>query len=137
MDAAPLLSRRRVLGLLVVGEVLVVTCLGALAWHLWQESQAPAARPVQASPILNGGSPPPSPPAALPTVPPPSATATPSLRTDPAFLQAQARTIDREEAALEQVEWRIAHAVMDGAPSYLRDVVLPAVSRAQRQGAAR
>jgi hypothetical protein len=137
MDAAQLLSRRRVLGLLVAGEVLVVTGLGVLAGHLWQESQPPAAGPAQASPILHGASPPPSPPAALPTVPAPSATPTPAIRSDPAFLQAQARTIDREEAALEQVEWRIAHAVMDGARSYVRNVVLPAVSRAQRQGGAR
>jgi hypothetical protein len=55
------------------------------------------------------------------------------LRTDPKFLSQATLDINREVAALEQLEWRILHAAMDGTRTYIQRVVLPAVARAQRE----
>ncbi|MBO0683737.1 MAG: hypothetical protein J2P45_11310 [Candidatus Dormibacteraeota bacterium] len=134
MDPTELLGRRRVLGLLVAGELAVVGVLGAVAWHAWQLNQLPVAPP--ASPVPRSGTAPPSTPSAAPTVgvPAPSPTATPGLQSSPSFLQGQAQAFSRDEAYLEGVEWKIVHAVMDGASTYIHNVVLPAIARAQREG---
>jgi hypothetical protein len=45
--------------------------------------------------------------------------------------------INREEVALEQLEWRIIHGATDAARTYIQRVVLPAISHAQRQASSR
>ena len=45
--------------------------------------------------------------------------------------------INREEVALEQLEWQIIHGAMDAVRAYIQKVVLPAVSRAQREATSR
>src|SRR2546426_189261 len=137
MDATRLLSRRHVLAFLVAGELAVVGGLAAVAWHIWQQNQVPnragAAVWLPAPPPQQGSQPPPSPSATLPVPVRPSAPPTPGLHTDPAFLSQATLDINREEAALEQLEWRILRGAMDGMRTYIQRVVLPAVSRAQRE----
>ena len=114
----------------------MVGVLGALAWHAWQLNQLPAAQSPPASPVVGSGTGPRPTPSATPTVgvPAPSPTATPGLQSSPSFLQGQAQTFSHDEAYLEAVEWKIVHAVMDGANAYIHNVVLPAIARAQREG---
>jgi hypothetical protein len=136
MDATRLLSKRQVLGLLVAGELAVVGGLLAAAWHVWQGNHAPvgggaAAPPLGTSP-LGSGQPQPSPAATVPTPLRPAASATPGLRTDPLFLGQATEDINREEAAFQQLEWRIVQGATDGMRTYIQRVVLPAISRAQR-----
>ena len=139
MDATRLLRRRRVLAFLVAGELAVVGGLGALAWHIWQQGQPPGGgRAATSLPALQqGASPQPSPATTMPASLQPSAAPTPGLRTDPQFLSRATLDINREEAALEQLEWRIVHGATDGIRAYIERVVLPAVSRAQRQAGSR
>jgi len=141
MDAARLFSRRHVLAFLVAGELAVVGGLLAVAWHVWQQNQAPAGAGVKVSLPApgppSGAQPPPSPSATIPVPLHPGTTPTPGLRTDPLFLSQATLDINREEAALEQLEWRILHGAMDGMRTYIQRVVLPAVSRAQRAGGSR
>jgi len=40
--------------------------------------------------------------------------------------------INREQVLLVRLEWRIVHAGMDAARSYVENVVLPAIRRAER-----
>jgi hypothetical protein len=139
MHATQLLGRRHVLALLVAGELAVVGALGAVAWHLWQQSQAPnqggaVSLPAPAPP--QGNQPQPSPSATMPVPVQPSAAPTPGFRTDPLFLSQATLDINRDEAALEQLEWRIVHAAMNGARTYIQRVVLPAIARAQREAGA-
>jgi hypothetical protein len=137
MDASRLLSKRQVLGLLVAGELAVVGGLGAAAWHVWQGNHAPIGGGQAASPpgpaALPGGQPPPSRSATVPTPLQPTAAPTPGLRTDPLFLNQATMDINREEAAFQQLEWRIAQGATDGTRTYIQRVVLPAVLRAQRE----
>ena len=131
MDATQL-GRRSVLVLLVAGELAVVGGLAAVAWHVWQQDQAlnPGGPPVS-MPALS--SPRPSPSATMTVPVGPTAAPTPGLRTDPAFLDQVTIDINREEVALEQLEWQIIHGAMDAVRAYIQKVVLPAVSRAQRE----
>src|SRR5438093_13601860 len=135
MDATRLLSRRRVLAFLVAGELAVVGGLAALAWHVWQQDQLPGRGGAAASlPALQQGTPPqPSPATTMPASPRPGAAPTPGLRTDPQFLSRATLDVNREEAALEKLEWRIVQGAMGGIRAYIERVVLPAVARAQRQ----
>jgi hypothetical protein len=45
--------------------------------------------------------------------------------------------LNHEQAAWEAAQWTIVHAAIDAGRAYLERVVLPAVTRAQRQGASR
>ena len=74
----------------------------------------------------------PGPSVTIPVPPQPSPAPTPGLRTDPAFLDQATLDINREETALEQLEWRIVHGASLAVRNYVDRVVLPAISRAQR-----
>ena len=141
MDASRLLSKRQVLGLLVAGELAVVGGLVAAAWQVWQENHAPVGGGVAAPPAgtapLGRGQPGPSPAATVPTPLQPAAAATPGLRTDPLFLGQATQDINREEAALQQLEWRIVQGATEGMRTYIQRVVLPAIARAQRGAGSR
>jgi hypothetical protein len=45
--------------------------------------------------------------------------------------------INREETALEELEWRIARGAAQSMRNYIEKVVLTAISRAQRAGGSR
>jgi hypothetical protein len=137
MDATRLLSKRLVLALLVAGELAVVGGMVAAAWHVWQENHAPVGGGVAVSPPglppLRGGQPRPSPSPTVAAPLQPTTAPTPGLRTDPLFLGQATVDINREEAAFQQLEWRIAQAATDGTRTYIQRIVLPAISRAQRE----
>jgi hypothetical protein len=136
MDATQLLSRRPVLALLVAGEIAVVGALAAVAWHVWQQNQDPtgggAGVSVRAPAPARASQPQTGPSVTIPVPPQPSPAPTPGIRTDPAFLEQVTLDINREETALEQLEWRIVHGAGLAGRSYIERVVLPAISRAQR-----
>jgi hypothetical protein len=73
----------------------------------------------------------------VPTPLQPAAAATPGLRTDPLFLGQATQDINREEAAFQQLEWRIVQGATEGMRAYIQRVVLPAISRAQRGAGSR
>ena len=136
MDATQLLSRRPVLAFLVAGELAVVGALAAVAWHVWQQNQTPSSGAPPVS--MPAAAPPrPSPSGTLPVPLSPTSAPTPGLRADPLFLNQVTTDINREEVALEQLEWRIIHGAMAGVRAYIQRVVLPAISRAQREATSR
>jgi hypothetical protein len=140
MNATRLFGRRQILGLLVAGELTVVGSLAAVAWHIWLQGQAPnpgGATPSQQAAAPSQLTPRPSPSASVRVPAGPSSPPTPGIRTDPAFLSQVTLDINREEVALEQLEWRIIHGATDAARTYIQRVVLPAISHAQRQASSR
>jgi hypothetical protein len=119
-------------------ETVLVAGLGAAAWGVWHSrQQAPqaASTPSVAVPRQTGQRPlpaspgPPSPPAS-PAPPGP----TPGFRTDAGFLARQLGDVNRDQAALENVEWRLVKTAMQGMKGYIEKVVVPAVERAERGG---
>ena len=128
---------RKPLLFLVVGECLLVVAAGTVAWHVWQAHQnaaAPVVRmPVTRSPGEGRGQARLPPPSVRPT-PPSPAPAAPSglgLRFDADFLNRQLGDINHDQAALENVEWRLVRAAMQGMKLYLERIVLPLVDRAE------
>lgn len=130
---------RRPLLWLVAAECVIVLGLGIATWRVIEARRTPP------PPAVAEAAPPPADAAVQPTAPPaPSALppASPSprpapavgLSTDPAFLRRQLVAVNRDEASLEQVEWRLAQAVLGFARTYIDEVVLPAIDRARRGG---
>jgi hypothetical protein len=124
--------------IMFVLETLLVAGLGVAAWALWhsrQESPRPAvAAPSPGEAGLRPPKPSPgrSPPAAA--SPPPKRAApapTPGYRTDADFLGRQLQDVNRDQAALENIEWRLVRSAMQGIRSYIERVVVPAVERAE------
>jgi len=56
----------------------------------------------------------------------------PGLNLDSAFWRSRLVELNRDQVLLAQLEWRLVHAAMGAAESYVREVVLPAVRRAER-----
>jgi hypothetical protein len=130
---------RKPLFVLVVLEILLVLGVVAAAWHVWQSRQYPSAPAVGALPaprptLDNGPARLPSPSSNPAAGSPRSPAAAPKsgLRIDAEFLTRQLRDVNREQAALEALEWRLVRAAMQGMKSYLEGVVLPLVERAER-----
>ena len=128
--------RQRPLIALLVLEALIVVAFLAVAWNVWQSHHVEShTQPVggprsaigearQAYPPLPGS---------LPT-PPTAGSPAPGVRTDPPFVARQLSAINRDQSALEQVEWRLLEAVVRAARGYLENVVLPAIRRSQHSG---
>lgn len=126
---------RKPLTWMILAEFAVVTALILMAWHALaalpnQQTAAPlgasasAASPVataQASPVL-------------PKSPKAAARQLPGLNVDAAFWRLRLVELNRDEAAFEQLEWRIVHSAMDTTQRYVESVVLPSVLRAERGG---
>jgi hypothetical protein len=128
---------RKPLFVLAVLETFLVLGVAATAWHVWQSRQYPSAPAV-------GGLPAPRPPldsrpARIPSpssnptagTPGPPAAPKSGLRVDADFLTRQLRDLNREQGALEAIEWRLVRAALQGMKSYLEGVVLPRVERAE------
>jgi hypothetical protein len=128
--------------IMFVLEALLVAGLGAAAWAVWQGRQeAPRSAPPSPAPapreaglrppkLSPGQSPPPS------ASPPPKSAApgpTPGFRTDADFLTRQLGDLNRDQAAFEDIEWRLVKGAMQGVKAYIEKVVVPAVERAQRR----
>lgn len=118
---------------MVLAEVVVVTALVGVAWHLVAGVARPAAPLVL--PTVTGA------PAdtAVPDVtadavnPPATSTAPllPGLTVDPAFWRVRLAALNGAEAQVEALEWRIVHSAMDTVRRYVDSVVVPAVERAE------
>jgi hypothetical protein len=132
---------RKPFTVLLALETLLVAGLGAVAWEVWHSRQEPprsASTPSVALPRQTGQRPPPaSPGPSTPPTPGPSPGAAgpaPGYRSDAGFLARQLRDVNRDQAALENVEWRLVKAAMQGMKGYIEKVVVPAMERAERGG---
>jgi hypothetical protein len=130
---------RRPVFLMIALEALLVVAVGGVAWHVWQSRQEAASAPTgpfsTGQPPQAGLGPPrvPQPstgPRASPGHPSPPAP-TPGFRVDADFLARQFGDINRDQARLEGIEWRLVRGAIDGMRSYLERVVLPLVERAE------
>ncbi len=130
---------------LVIAEAVLLVVFGVMTWHVWLERTAPAAQASQAAAATQ--SPQPAGPASVATPPPagvlpqssPTPTSprlgpTPGARTDAAFLSGQLAELNRVEAMLEDLEWRLTKAVVDGIQRYVEGVVLPSIERTEQRG---
>lgn len=132
---------------ITIAECILVAAIVVLTLHVWQGRHPSAQAPAQvaaAPPIshpsasgLAGGDrqlrPPVSPsPAPAPAGPARGTGPPPGTRTDPAFLSRQMVELNRAEAALADLEWRMTKALVDGMQSYIERVVLPGIERSEQ-----
>src|SRR5260370_25163747 len=126
---------RAALPWMIGAECVVGGTLLLVAWHVVAGVVAPGpAAPlilpaVEASPADT----------VLPAAGAPSAGAKPhglppGLNVGMAFWRLRLASLNRDQAELEAMEWRITHAVMEAARNYLETVVLPAVKHAEGGG---
>ena len=117
---------------MVVAEFVVVGVLVVVAWT----AVTAATRPAVASPS-NQLPDSPSDSSALPDLPglnPGARGPSPGLNLDSRFWRTRLAELNRDQALLAQLEWRIVHSAMDAMERYLETVVLPAVQRAEKSG---
>ena len=117
---------------LVAAEVVVVGALVVVAWNVIGSAAKPVAgAPSEAAPAVASDEASP-----LPDLPGLTGQATPGplpgLNLSSAFWRARLAELNRDQVLLAQVEWRLVHAAMGAAESYVRDIVLPAIRRAER-----
>jgi hypothetical protein len=119
---------------MVIAECVVVAFLLVLVWNL----VASATAHVGASEIQAAAPPAQESISPQPELPEPARPAArlqlPGLNFDPGFWRVRLAQLNREQAGLEQLEWRIVHGAMDAAQHYVETVVLPAIVRAERGG---
>ena len=117
---------------MVVAELVVVGALVALAWT----AITAASRPALASPAIQQSDSPadtnavPDEPAVIPGPRGPL----PGLNLDSRFWRTRLAELNRDQALLAQLEWRIVHTAMEVMKHYIETVVLPAIQRAERSG---
>jgi hypothetical protein len=118
----------------VAAEVVVVTTFVVLAWNV----VASAARPVVLSPTIDIPDAPADDTFGLPDFPvaagprPPGLP--PGLNRGSAFWRERLAELNRDQAVLARLEWRLVHGAMDAVRRYVDTVVLPAVRRAELAG---
>lgn len=118
---------------MVLAEIVVVTALVGVAWHLVAGAAGspvvPLVLPATKAPEDTAA------PDVSPDVvnPPGPATAPllPGLNVDPAFWRVRLAALNGAEAQVEALEWRIVHSAMDTVKRYVDSVVVPAVERAE------
>lgn len=117
---------------LVVAEMVVVGALLVVAWNV----VGSAFRPVAQAPAPAADPTATDDPSPLPDIPSLPGQGTrgplPGLNLDSAFWRARLIELNRDQVVMAQIEWRVVHAGMSAAESYVRDVVLPAVRRAEK-----
>ena len=117
---------------LVVAEMVVVGALLVVAWNVVGSSLRPVAGALAqvTPPVATDDTSP------LPDIPGLTGEAgrgpLPGLNLDSAFWRSRLVDLNRDQVLLAQLEWRLVHAGMGAAESYVREVVLPAVRRAER-----
>jgi hypothetical protein len=117
----------------VVAEVVVVGSLLFVAWSAVRSSARPGiAVPAVAAPdtvTTEDGSPLPD----IPTITGQGATGPlPGLNVNSAFWRTRLAELNRDQAILAELEWRLVHAAMTAVRDYVEGVVLPAIRRAER-----
>lgn len=116
----------------VAAEMVVVTTLVLVAWSV----AGSAARPVVLSPSIDIPDTTSGDDLSLPDFPitsDPSATgAPPGLNANAGFWRARMAELNRDEALLVRLEWRLVHAGMDALRRYVDTVVVPALKRAEK-----
>lgn len=121
---------------MVVAEFIVVGALVAVAMTAITAAITRASGPALASPALqqpdssNDSTAVPD----LPAVTPGLRGPLPGLNLDSRFWRTRLAELNREQALLAQLEWRIVHNAMDVMRRYLETVVLPAIQRAEKGG---
>jgi hypothetical protein len=118
---------------MVVAEIVVVTALVGVAWHLVAGVARPAVPlvlPAVTGAPLDTAAPDVSPDAVNPPDPT-TAPLLPGLNVDPAFWRVRLAALNGAEAQVEALEWRIVHSAMDTVRRYVDSVVVPAVERAE------
>src|SRR5438552_18567654 len=117
---------------MVVAEFVVVAALVVVAWTAVTAVSRPAlASPTNQLPDSPGDS------SALPDLPvltPGARGPLPGLNLDSRFWRTRLVDLNRDQALLAQIEWRIVHGAMDAMQRYLEKVVLPAAQRAEKSG---
>lgn len=117
---------------MVVAEMVVVGALIALAWN----AVGSAVRPAVANPAVVAPDPATRDTSSLPDIASVVGQSTrgplPGLNTGAAFWRARLAELNREEAWVAQLEWRLVHAAMVAARDYVEKVVLPSITRAER-----
>jgi hypothetical protein len=119
---------------MIVAECAVVGALILVAWHVIASASTqgpPVPFPFPAAEASPADT-------AMPALGVPVGANTrgplPGLNVGIEFWRQRLRSLNRDEAAFEALEWRITHAVMDTARDYLETVVLPSVRHAEGGG---
>jgi hypothetical protein len=117
----------------VVAEVVVVGSLLLVAWSAVRSAGRPGiAVPAIAAPeggATEDGSQLPD----IPTITGRGATGPlPGLNVNSAFWRTRLAELNRDQAILAELEWRLVHAAMNAVRDYVDGVVLPAIRRAER-----
>ena len=117
---------------MVVAEFVVVGVLVVVAWTAVTAATRPAlASPTNQLPDSSSDS---SAQPDLPVLIPGARGPLPGLNLDSRFWRTRLAELNRDQALLAQLEWRIVHTAMDAMKRYLETVVLPAVQRAEKSG---
>ena len=116
----------------VAAEMVVVTALVMVAWSV----VASAARPVVLSPSIDIPGATTGDDLSLPDIPLDSGSsgtgAPPGLNVDAGFWRARMVELNRDQALLVRLEWRLVHAGMDALRRYVDTVVVPTLKRAEK-----
>jgi hypothetical protein len=117
----------------IVAEVVVVGSLLFVAWSAIRSAGRPGvAVPVIAAPeggAVEDGSPLPE----IPAITGQGATGPlPGLNVNSSFWRTRLAELNRDQAVLAELEWRLVHAAMNAVRDYVEGVVLPAIRRAER-----
>ena len=119
---------------MILAECVVVGALVAVSWQLLGGHQsAPAVAVLSPQPSDVATSP--SPAAAIKLQLParPAHRQVPGLNVDTAFWGLRLGELNKDEAALEAIEWQLTHAAQEAAHHYLESVVLPAIHHAEEK----
>ena len=120
---------------MVVGECAIVAALLVLAWHLVAGAAVQNGVPVVVIPPAAAPSTDPMlAPPDMPSPPPLVRRPLPGLNVGVGFWRIRLADLNRDQAALEALEWRIIHSAMEAVHRYIESVVIPAVVRAERPG---
>jgi hypothetical protein len=119
---------------MVVGEILVVATLAALAWHVVSGANGRPDLPLVLSQPASSPEDTAAPDLSPDVLVPPGSTSAPllpGLNVDPAFWRSRLAGLNQAEAQVEALEWRIVHSAMETVQRYIDSVVVPAVERAE------
>ncbi len=117
---------------MVIVELVIVGAMVVVGWTMLTAVSRPAlASPSNQAPDSAGDT---SAPPDLPVIAAGSRGPLPGLNLDSRFWQTRLAELNREQAILAQLEWRIVHTAMDAMRHYIETVVLPAIQRAEKSG---
>jgi hypothetical protein len=126
----------------VLAEAALVTGLGAVSWHVWQDRFGPApaavaSLPPTPRPAVRSSRPPTSAaaspsPAPVSTPPPtPQPGPAPGLSTEPNFVSRMLVELNQVEGTFEDLEWRVTKLIVDGIQRYVEGVVMPSIEHSE------